>query len=148
MTRLNNKQKAFCREYIKDWNATKAAKRTGYSPKTAYSQGQRLLKNVEVRAEIDRLSADITVENKVEVKEIISGLKAIAFASDDARVNNSDRLRALELLGKYKNIFTERKEHVVRPFEPPQEPEERKKWLQGQLALLESAESAGNGLVL
>jgi phage terminase small subunit len=97
----------FAAEYVKDWNATQAAQRAGYSAKTAYSQGQRLLKNVEVRAEIDRLSADIADQNDVKVREIIGGLRRIAFAPEDARVSNSDRLRALELLGKYKAMFTD-----------------------------------------
>ena len=115
MSKLTDKKKAFCREYVKDWNATQAAIRTGYSPKIAYSQGQRLLKDVEARTEIDRLSADIAAQNDVELGEIISGLRAIAFAPEDALVNNSDRLRALELLGKYKAMFTDKTEHTVQP---------------------------------
>jgi phage terminase small subunit len=104
---LKEKRKVFAAEYVKDWNATQAAIRAGYSLKTAYSQGQRLLKNVEVRAEIDRLSADIADQNDVEVREIIVGLRRIAFAPEGPQVNNSDRLRALELLGKYKAMFTD-----------------------------------------
>ena len=104
---INEKRKVFAAEYVKDWNATQAAIRAGYSMKTAYSQGQRLLKNVEVRAEIDRLSADIADQNDVEVKEIIVGLRRIAFAPEGVQVNNSDRLRALELLGKYLAMFTD-----------------------------------------
>lgn len=49
---LTGKKQAFAREYPVDMNATKAAVRAGYSEKTAYSQGQRLLKDVEVAAEI------------------------------------------------------------------------------------------------
>src|SRR5690606_24873160 len=45
---LTPKQAAFAREYLVDLNATQAAIRAGYSEKTAYSQGQRLLKNAEV----------------------------------------------------------------------------------------------------
>jgi len=104
---LKDKRKVFAAEYVKDWNATQAAFRAGYSPKTAYSQGQRLLKNVEVRAEIDKTSADIADQNDVEAREIIAGLRRIAFAPEGARVSNSDRLRALELLGKYKAMFTD-----------------------------------------
>jgi len=48
------KQQAFVREYLLDHNATQAAIRAGYSAKTAYSQGQRLLKNVEVKAAIEK----------------------------------------------------------------------------------------------
>jgi len=54
---LNDKQKRFAEEYIIDLNATQAAIRAGYSEKTAYSQGQRLLKHVEVQAFIQELQA-------------------------------------------------------------------------------------------
>ena len=45
---LTPKQAQFVAEYLIDLNATQAAIRSGYSEKTAYSMGQRLLKNVEV----------------------------------------------------------------------------------------------------
>jgi phage terminase small subunit len=47
--KLTTKQSQFVKEYCIDFNATQAAIRVGYSKKTAYSQGQRLLKNVEVK---------------------------------------------------------------------------------------------------
>ncbi|CAM3778168.1 terminase small subunit [Litorimonas haliclonae] len=47
--KLTPKQKLFVAEYLIDLNATQAAIRAGYSEKTAYSQGQRLLKNVEIQ---------------------------------------------------------------------------------------------------
>lgn len=47
---LNEKQMRFVNEYLLDLNATQAAIRAGYSAKTAYAQGQRLLKHVEVAA--------------------------------------------------------------------------------------------------
>lgn len=46
---ITSKQQVFISEYLKDFNATRAAKSAGYSDKTAYSQGQRLLKNVEIQ---------------------------------------------------------------------------------------------------
>ena len=49
---LNLKQRTFVTEYLIDLNATKAAQRAGYSTRTAYSIGQRLLKHVEVAAAI------------------------------------------------------------------------------------------------
>lgn len=48
MKKLTNKQYRFIDEYLIDSNATQAAIRAGYSEKTAYSQGQRMLNNVEV----------------------------------------------------------------------------------------------------
>jgi phage terminase small subunit len=46
---LTPKQAAFVREYQVDMNATQAAIRAGYSEATAYAQGSRLLKHVEVQ---------------------------------------------------------------------------------------------------
>lgn len=51
---------------------------------------------------------------------------AIAFAPEDVSVNNSDRLRALELLGKYEAMFADRRQHQAIPTQPASEPEERK----------------------
>lgn len=50
---LTPKQRLFVHEYLVDKNATAAAKRAGYSVKTAYCQGQRLTKKAEVKAAID-----------------------------------------------------------------------------------------------
>ena len=56
MSKLTPKQDMFCRDYLVDLNATAAAKRAGYSPRTAKSQGQRLLTNVDVAERIQELS--------------------------------------------------------------------------------------------
>ena len=64
---------AFINEYLKDFNATQAAIRAGYSAKTAYSQGARLLKNVEIseaiRARLDELqmSADEALKRLADI---------------------------------------------------------------------------------
>lgn len=46
---LTDKQKRFCEEYLIDLNATQAAIRAGYSPKTAEQTASRLLRNVKVQ---------------------------------------------------------------------------------------------------
>ena len=57
---LTPKQERFVEEYLVDLNATQAAIRAGYSPRTADRQGPRLLGNAGVQAAIaagrDRLS--------------------------------------------------------------------------------------------
>lgn len=68
---LTPKQKAFCDAYIENGgNATQAAITAGYSEKTAYSQGQRLLKNVEVAARVRARQAEIDSERIGTIKEI------------------------------------------------------------------------------
>lgn len=49
---LTPKQKRFVAEYLVDLNATAAAKRAGYSEKTACEQAARLLANVKVQTAV------------------------------------------------------------------------------------------------
>ena len=49
---LNPRHRKFVAEYLISKNATQAAIRAGYSKKTAYAQGCRLLKNAEIAAAI------------------------------------------------------------------------------------------------
>lgn len=52
VSKLNPMQEKFVHEYLVDLNASQAARRAGYSPKTADRQGGRLLKNVEIAKKI------------------------------------------------------------------------------------------------
>ncbi len=49
---MNLRQEKFVREYLATGNASEAARRAGYSAKTAYSAGERLLRNIEICAEL------------------------------------------------------------------------------------------------
>ena len=55
---LSDKQRVFIAEYLRDFNATQAAIRAGYSPKTAQEQSSRLLSNVIISDEISRRVAE------------------------------------------------------------------------------------------
>jgi len=52
MSKVNEKRELFIKAYLQCFNATKAAIEAGYSAKTARSQGQRLLTNVDVKKKI------------------------------------------------------------------------------------------------
>lgn len=104
---MNAKQARFVEEYLVDLNATQAAIRAGYSEKTAYSQGQRLLKHAEVSRALAEGSQQRSDEVGLTVDQILSGIADIALTAD----RNADRLKALELAGKYRKLFTDRVEH-------------------------------------
>lgn len=94
MPGLNERQKKFCDEYLIDLNATQAANRAGYSEKTAYSMGQRLLKNVEVAAYIEkRRSAQIN-RTQITQDRVLVELAKVAFANgtDFATVGKRNRV--------------------------------------------------------
>ena len=70
---------AFARAYIESLNATDAALKAGYSPKTAYSQGQRLLKNVEVQNLLQKLRKEAQKRAEVSLDDVLNEYKRIAF---------------------------------------------------------------------
>ena len=56
---LTEKQRRFVEEYIKDYNATQAALRSGYSEKTASTSGYRNTKNDEIQQAIKERQNEI-----------------------------------------------------------------------------------------
>ncbi len=73
---MTPKQERFVQEYTIDSNATQAAIRAGYSAKTAYSQGQRLLSHVEIKAAIQDMQAEHRERTAVTVEGITEKLCA------------------------------------------------------------------------
>ena len=57
MAKLTEKQKRFVQEYLVDLNATAAAKRAGYSEKSASRIAVELLNKTQVSAEIQKQQA-------------------------------------------------------------------------------------------
>lgn len=81
MAKLNERQERFCNEYLIDLNATQAAIRAGYKETTAYSMGQRLLKNVEVQAYIQQRKQDRVERTEITQDMVLRELALIAFSN-------------------------------------------------------------------
>lgn len=78
---LTDKQQRFVEEYLVDLNATQAAIRSGYSQKTAHSQGPRLLENVDVKAAI-QAALDARAERTLASADaVLLELQKLAFAN-------------------------------------------------------------------
>lgn len=78
---LTEKQKAFCREYILDWNCTKAAIRAGYSEKTAYSIGSENLRKPEIKTYLEHLQKNIQEVAGISQLMILQEHMKLAFSS-------------------------------------------------------------------
>lgn len=76
---LNDRRSAFVAAYLVHRNATKSAIEAGYSPKTAASQGERLLRNAEIRAAIDAGMARLTDRAEVTAERILRERARLAF---------------------------------------------------------------------
>jgi phage terminase small subunit len=77
---LNVKQRTFVEHYLQTFNASEAARRAGYSEKTAYAIGHELLKKPEIEAEIKNRLEDLTMTTDEILKRL----------TDQARSNVAD----------------------------------------------------------
>ena len=76
---LNPKQERFVVEYLVDLNATQAAIRAGYSPKTAGVQGFDLLKKPEIAAAIERQRHVHATSTGLTVERVLTEAMRLAF---------------------------------------------------------------------
>ena len=120
--RLTPKQQRFVNAYLATahGNATEAARIAGY--KEHHTEGWRLLQNAVIRAQIDEqlaaesLSAaevlhhltDVGVAEWHEFVEVI--INPRTGETMKVRMDLTNKVKALELLGKYHKLFTDKSE--------------------------------------
>jgi hypothetical protein len=86
---LTPRQNEFCENYVATGNAAEAARRAGYSSRTARTQGHRLLKDARVQARVGALQTAIAdkidpglilgrLENLYRLAETSGGYRAAA----------------------------------------------------------------------
>lgn len=86
MAELTPKQERFVNEYMKDFNATQAATRAGYSEKTAGVQGSVLLKNPKVSEEVKKRINDIESESVASATEVLEYFTRVMRREETERV--------------------------------------------------------------
>jgi len=100
--KLTRKQKAFCIEYVKDFNGQKAAERAGYSQRTARNTASRLLKIDTIANKIDKHLESL----KMDADEALRLLAEKARNADSESV----QVRALETIVKVHGLASEKHE--------------------------------------
>ena len=125
------KQKRFVIEFIKLGfsNATQAAKNAGYSEKTAKSQANRLLTNVDflhvqetiekIRQEFDNRSAELSIASATEILQFLTRVirreetnTIVINVSEGEQMTKKipadikDGIKAAELLGKTHGLWS------------------------------------------
>jgi phage terminase small subunit len=121
---LTPKQRKFCDEYLISGNATDAAIKAGYSPKTAKQTGSENLAKPDLKqyieAELDKLHS-AKIADAQEVLEYLTSVmrgehteQVLKLAGDgiqtiaDIDVSAKERLKAAELIGKRYGLFTDK----------------------------------------
>lgn len=120
--KLTLKQQRFVDEYIISGNATQAAIKAGYSKKTANRIATENLSKPVIKTAIDKRNAEIQSEKTMDMQEVMELLASIARGETteetvtnkgdviETATRNSDKLKALELIGKRFGAWTDKKE--------------------------------------
>lgn len=87
---MTKKQKRFVEEYLIDLNATQAAIRAGYSPKTANEQASRMLVNVSIQSLIAQAMAERSKRTGINQDRVIMELAKVAFVNAADVINTDD----------------------------------------------------------
>lgn len=109
------KQEEFCQQYIIDFNATRAAKDSGYSEKTAYSIGNENLKKPEIQKRIMELIERRQERTQITQDMVLKELAILAFSdfTDFAEFTEGGEIRI--------KTFEEMPEGVTRAIKSVQE---------------------------
>lgn len=124
---MTPRQEEFVRQYLVDLNATQAAIRAGYSPKTAKSVGSENLTKPDIqkaisgqfkiRAERVEITQDyvlgMLVKNVERAMQVEPVFDREGNPTGEYTYRGSVANKALELLGKHLGIFPDRVEHEI-----------------------------------
>jgi len=113
-TKMTIKQKAFCEYYLQNPNATEAAKKAGYSFKTANKIATENLSKPVIKAYLKERVDKIQDKRIAKSNEVLEYLTSVMRGETldqfglDAAI--TDRTKAAELLGKRYRLFTDKVE--------------------------------------
>lgn len=107
---LNPRQEVFVAAYLANPNASDAARKAGYAHPG--SAGNRLLKNVEISARVGLKVAEVAMGPDEVLRLTATMARLYPFATSDARAAMQGKMKALELIGKYHKLWTDKVEHT------------------------------------
>tara|TARA_X000000950_G_scaffold197326_2_gene237604 strand:- start:13964 stop:14374 length:411 start_codon:yes stop_codon:yes gene_type:complete len=97
---MRQRKEEFVQHFLVTKNATEAAKRCGYSERSSYNQGYRLMNDDEVQKMLAIELADSKERNLKDHDSIIEQLKDEALGNVSGHTAGS-RVKALEILMKF-----------------------------------------------
>jgi len=110
--KLTPKQTLFVAEYLIDLNASAAARRAGYSAKTAFRIGQENMQKLAIQESIQKALAKRATKIELTADKVLSDINAIkenVMQKNELgqMVNPQAALKACELEGKHLKMFTD-----------------------------------------
>jgi phage terminase small subunit len=110
MKGLNKRQEAYCYWRARAFSMEESMPKAGYRCRgvSARNVGSKLEENVYIRERIERERLTIFDKNSITEEYILEGLKKIAEQGEQ----EANRVRAFELLGKTRAMFTDKQLQV------------------------------------
>ena len=128
--KLTEKQKRFCDYYIEVGNATEAARKAGYSKKTARFIGNENLTKPNIKVYIDKKLKELENERIAKAEEVLKYLTSVMRGEETEEVvvveaigdfqskattvkkdiSAKDRIKAAELIGKRYAMWTDKQQ--------------------------------------
>lgn len=105
---LTEKQEMFCRHYVATNNGKISAEKAGYSKGSSSVQASRMMTEPKIQKRISELRSETIASLNKDSEQIVQWLYDIATPANGEPTGN--RMKALELLGKYHGIFVEKKQ--------------------------------------
>lgn len=76
---LSPKEQVFVRQFLATGNATRSAVAAGYAPASAGVTGSKMLRKAKVRAELEKLRAELMAKLEISAERVLQGLAELAF---------------------------------------------------------------------
>ena len=96
--RLLPRQRLFAEEYIKHFNATRAARDAGYSKKTAGETGAENLKKPHIKEYIDKKIKETSIRNQISVDRILEEYARKGIANIESIFDEEGKLIGIKSL--------------------------------------------------
>lgn len=117
MSKITDKQKAFCDYYLELGNATEAYIKAGYNEKGARANASRLIANDSIKLYLEERRKQIESDRIANADEVLQYLTKVMRGEEkdqfDLDASLQDRTKAAELLGKRYRLFTDKIEANV-----------------------------------
>lgn len=103
--KLTNRQEAFCIAYAAHFDGVRAAREAGYSEKSISSQASQLISHPKIKERVNQILDQFAESQEVLKHRVLNELKGIAFDVVSEDLKMTDKLKAIELLGKHLGLF-------------------------------------------
>lgn len=100
---LNDKQRRFCKEYVIDFNGTRAAIEAGYSKNSAKEIASENLTKPNIQEYISSIQNKKSKELNITFDDVISGVYDIAL---NGLARDNDKLKAYDQLSKMLGFYS------------------------------------------